>query len=136
LLFNLAVDVFTSLLIKATQGGYISDFMDEVYPEGVISLQYADDTLLFLSHEGNLAKYLKWVMIYFEKLLGMRINYHKSELIPINLEEEETHDYAKIFYYKIGKFPFIYLGVPLHHERPRREDIQSVVNKIMKRIAG
>jgi hypothetical protein len=108
--------------------------MDDMHPEGVISLQYADDTLLFLSHEGDSATYLKWVIIYFEKLSGMKINYHKSDMIPINLEEEETQVYAKIFCCKIGKFPFTYLGAPLHHERLRREDIQHVVDKIMKRI--
>jgi hypothetical protein len=66
----------------------------------------------------------------------MRINYSKSELTPINLDEEETQGYTKIFCCKIGKFPFTYLGVPLHYEKLRREDIQPVVDKIMKRIAG
>jgi hypothetical protein len=66
----------------------------------------------------------------------MRINYHKTDLIPINLEEEETQAYAICFCCKIGKFSFNYLGVPLHHERLRREDIQPIVDKIMKRIVG
>jgi hypothetical protein len=105
-------------------------------PVGVISLQYTDDTLLFLSHRDDSANHIKWLMIYFEKLSEMRINYHKSDLIPINLEEEETQAYAKCLFCKIGKFLFTYLGVPLHHERLRREDIQPVVDKIMKRIAG
>jgi hypothetical protein len=64
------------MLIKAAHGGYISDFMDDMYPEGVISLQYTDDTLLFLTHEDDLANYVKWLMIFFDKLLGMGINYH------------------------------------------------------------
>jgi hypothetical protein len=37
---------------------------------------------------------------------------------------------------KIRKFPFTYLGVPLHYEKLRREDIQPVMIKIMKMIAG
>jgi hypothetical protein len=135
LLFNLVVDVFTRML-KAAHRGYISGFMDDMYPEGVISLQYASDTLLFLSHGDDSANHLKWLMIYFEKLSGMRINYHKTDLIPINLEEEETQAYAICFCCKIGKFSFNYLGVPLHHERLRREDSQPVVDKIMKRIVG
>jgi hypothetical protein len=109
------------MLIKVAHGGYILDFMDDMYPEGVISLQYTDNTLLFLSHRNDSTNHLKWLMIYFEKLLGMIINYHKSDLVPINLEEEETHAYAKSFCCKIGKFPFTYLGIPLHHERLRRE---------------
>jgi hypothetical protein len=136
LLFNLVVDVFTRMLSKAANKGYISGFMDDVCPGGVISLQYADDTLLFLSYNNSSATHLKWIMIFFEKISGMRINYHKSDLIPINLDEEETQAYAKTFCCKIGKFPFVYLGVPLHYEKLRREDIQPVVDKIMKKIAG
>jgi hypothetical protein len=57
-------------------------------------------------------------------------------LTPINLDEEETQDYAKTFCCKIGNFPFIYLGAPLHYERLRRENIHPIVDKIMKRILG
>jgi hypothetical protein len=42
--------------------------------------------------------------------------------------------YARIFYFKLGSFPFKYLGVPLHHEKLRREDIQPVVDTILNRI--
>jgi hypothetical protein len=34
----------------------------------------------------------------------------------------------------VGCFPFKYLGVPLHHEKLKREDIQFVVDKIINRI--
>jgi hypothetical protein len=37
-------------------------------------------------------------MVCFEHLSGMRINYHKSDMIPINLEEEEAFNFAKIFF--------------------------------------
>jgi hypothetical protein len=59
------------MLIKAAGHGYISSFMTELYPGGVVSLQYADDTLLFLSHDPIAAHHLKWLMIFFEKLSGV-----------------------------------------------------------------
>jgi hypothetical protein len=34
----------------------------------------------------------------------------------------------------LGNFPFKYLGVPLHYEKLRREDIQPVVDKVIDRI--
>jgi hypothetical protein len=110
LLFNLVVDVFTRLLIKAVRKGYIADLMDSLYPEGVISLQYADDTLLFLKHDYQDACHLKWLLVCFEQLSGMKINYNKSDMVPINLNEEETQMYSRIFCYKLGAFPFKYLG--------------------------
>jgi hypothetical protein len=136
LLFNFVADVFTRMLIRATQGGYITCLITSLYPDGVISLQYADDTLLFLEHNDIAACHLKWLMVFYENLSGMRINYHKSGMTPINLDEEEAHQYAKTFCCKVGSFPFKYLGVPLHYDKLRREDTQSVVHMIKKRIPG
>jgi hypothetical protein len=82
LLFNLVIDVFTKMLIKAAHRGYATRFMKDMCPEGVISLQYADDTLLFLDHNERVACHLKWLMICFEQILGMKIKSHKSDLTP------------------------------------------------------
>jgi hypothetical protein len=60
-----------------------------VCPKGVISLQCADDTLLFLQHDNRNACHLKWLMACFDHLSGMKINYSKSDMVLINLEEEE-----------------------------------------------
>jgi hypothetical protein len=108
--------------------------MNSIHPGGVINLPYADDTLLFLEHNYLHALHLKWLMICFERISGIKINYHKSDLTPVNLEGEEIHDYARIFCCKVGSFPFKYLGVPLHYEKLRREDIQPVVDKVNNRI--
>jgi hypothetical protein len=43
---------------------------------------------------------------------------------------------TQIFCCKLGALSFKYLGIPLHYEKLRREDIQPVVDKIIKRIAG
>lgn len=59
---------------------------DELVQGGVISLQYADDTILYLSKDVSKAENLKWILTYFELLSGMRVNYQKSEMIPINIE--------------------------------------------------
>jgi hypothetical protein len=66
----------------------------------------------------------------------MRINYHKSDLTSINLDEQETHQMAKILCCKMGSFPFKYLGVSLHHEKLKREYIQPVVDKVINGIPG
>jgi hypothetical protein len=134
-LFNLVVDIFTRMLIKAIAKGYIHGFMQSVCHEGVIGLQYADDALLFLRHNIKDSCHLKWLMMCFEHLSSMKINYSKSDMVPVNLEEE-TQVYVKIFCYNLGAFPFKYLGAPLHHEKLKREDIQRVVDKIIKKIPG
>jgi hypothetical protein len=110
LLLNLVIDVFTRMLMKAASKSYITSLLSTLYPEGIVSLQYADDTLLVLDHKYKVACHLKWLMVCFEKLSGMKISYSKSDLTPINLSEEDSNNYAKMFCCKLGTFPFKYLG--------------------------
>jgi hypothetical protein len=43
-------------------------------------LQYADDTILFLEHDLDKARNMKLILTAFELVLGLKINFHKSEL--------------------------------------------------------
>ena len=110
--------------------------MPDVYEGGIISLQYADDTLLFLENNLQHAKNFKWLLTCFENLSGMRINYAKCDLLTLGLDENENNNFARLFCCKIGSFPIKYLGVPLHFSKLKREDIQPVVDKLIKRVAG
>lgn len=66
----------------------------------------------------------------------MKINYDKSDLITMGLDEDSTNDFAKIFCCKKSDFAIKYLGMPLHYSKLKRVDLQPVINKIIKRIAG
>src|SRR4051812_25535230 len=77
-----------------------------------------------------------WVLACFEALSGLKINFHKTDLVPINLPEADINQFAQIFCCKIGSFPFKYLGVPLHFGKLRREDIQPIIDRIIKKISG
>lgn len=66
----------------------------------------------------------------------MRINYHKSELIPINMDEVEVKPFLDIFNCVIGSFPVKYLGIPLHFDKLRREDLQPLIENLLSRITG
>jgi hypothetical protein len=43
---------------------------------------------------------------------------------------------AHIFGCPVGSFPVKYLGIPLHHDKLRREDIQPLVDNILKKVAS
>jgi hypothetical protein len=104
---------------------------------GVISFQYADDTILFVEKNVEIANNLKRTLTCFELISGMRINFHKRELVPINiLAGEELDQFADIFGCLVGDFPIKYLGIPLHYQKLRREDLQPLIDKIIKRIAS
>jgi len=40
----------------------------------------------------------------------MKINLDKSNLMVVGLEEEESNLFARLFCFKVGDFPFTYLG--------------------------
>ena len=125
------------MLSKACRAGLIHQgLLPDVYEGGIISLQYADDTLLFLGNDFQQAKDFKWILTYFENLSGMKINYNKSDLLTLGLEEAENNNYARLFCCNIGSFPIKYLGVPLHFAKLKREDIQPMVDNFIKRVAG
>jgi len=136
LLFNLVADVFTRMLIKAADQNLITGLMPEAFPGGIISLQYADDTQLFLENDLDKASNFKWLLACFEKLSDMKINFEKNNVLMLDLDEERCNHFASLFCCPVDCFPFTYLGVPLHHAKLRRIDIQPVVDKVIKRIAG
>jgi hypothetical protein len=102
----------------------------------VVSLQYADDTLLFLEDDLEKANNLKCLLLFYEQMTGMRIFFDKSDLLTIGIDENRGKEYSKIFCCKMSEFPIKYLGVPLHFTNLRKEDLQRIIDKIIKRIAG
>jgi len=63
LLFNLVANVFTRMLMRATRRNLISGLLPHIEPGGILSLQYADDTMLFLENSLEKAVNLKICLI-------------------------------------------------------------------------
>ena len=81
---------------------------------GLSILQYADDTILFLDDDLTQAKNLKLILYLFEKLSGLKINFHKSEIFYLREIGERAACYTQqLFSCKEGSFPFKYLGIPM-----------------------
>lgn len=82
-------------------------------------LQYADDTLIFM--RGNLFEptYLKEILTNFAEASGVRVNYEKSMMIPINIADDRLNLLANSFGCSTGSLPFTYLG-PLVSKCERR----------------
>ena len=68
LLFNFVVDVLLENAYQSTEAGLIRGLGSDIYPRGVICLQYADDTNLFSKQNPDLATNHKWVLICFEQV--------------------------------------------------------------------
>jgi hypothetical protein len=124
------------MLLKGASLGLVKGLASGFREEGIIALQYADDTIVFTDAEESHLVNLKGILLWFEQISGMRVNFHKSEIIPMNLSDVEAHDLSHFFSCPLGEFPIKYLGIPLHFDNLRREDIQPLVDKMLKKIAG
>ena len=69
------------MLTKAANQGLVKGVLTDFTPNGIMSLWYADDTLIFSSNDMEHLRYLKCCLGLFEQISGMRINFHKSELV-------------------------------------------------------
>jgi hypothetical protein len=103
---------------------------------GLSILQYADDTILFMDHDLDEARDLKLVLSAFEKLSGLKINFHKSELFCYGKAKDVEHEYVKLFGCDTGDYPFKYLGIPMHHKRINNKDWQGVEERIQKKLSS
>ena len=53
----------------------------------------------------------------------------------MNVEDDLVLNLAQLFNCPVGKLPIKYLGVPLHFKKLAREDVQPLVDKMLKRMA-
>jgi hypothetical protein len=65
--------------------------------DGLFILQYTDDTIIFLDHDLEKAKNLKVLLCAFEKLSGIKINFHMSEMYCFGEAKEVQDQYLAIF---------------------------------------
>jgi hypothetical protein len=60
-------------------------------------VQYADDTLLFMEACPKQLLVLKSLLNTFAESTGLRVNFHKSNIFPINVNQERMEILAQTF---------------------------------------
>jgi hypothetical protein len=80
LLFNLVSDALATMLEKAKAANQIRGLIPHLVEGGLTYLQYADDTIIFLSLDEQTIMNAKFLLYCFEDMSGLKINYQKSEV--------------------------------------------------------
>ena len=75
---------------------------------------------------------MKFLLYCFEWLTGLKINYHKSEVIVFGADQGEQQRVANILNYKVGALPMQYLGLPISDRHLRANSFTCVVEKMGK----
>lgn len=99
-------------------------------------IQYADDTLIVMEACSRQLVTLKGLLHSFGESTGLRVNYSKSVMVPINISEDRLLHLARTFNCEKGSLPFTYLGLSLSLTKPNVIDFSSLVNKCERRLAA
>jgi hypothetical protein len=76
-------------------------------------VQYADDTLVIMPADISQVLIMKKNLQDYEDSTGLKINFHKSSMIPINIPAQSAQSIASLLGCSIASMPFTYLGLPL-----------------------
>ena len=136
ILFNIVVDMLAILIARAKEAGQVAGVVPHLIDNGLSILQYADGTVIFMSHDIDKADNMKLLLSTFEQLSGLKINFHKSEVFCFGQAKDHDEYYSQLFGCSIGKFPFRYLGLPMHFHKLYNKDWKIIEERIEKDLAG
>ena len=102
ILFNIVVDMLAILISRAKEAEQIKGVIPHLVDEGLLVLQYVDDTIIFMDNDLERAKNMKLLLCAFEQLLGLKINFHKSELFCFGAAKANQNEYSQIFGCNVG----------------------------------
>lgn len=107
-LFLLVADLLQTMVRSS---GRVQHPIDSARPCAM--LQYADDTLLVMKGELHGAQELLSILQKFSDATRLKINYNKSTMVPIHMENTLAQQCATLFGCNMESFPQNYLGLPL-----------------------
>jgi hypothetical protein len=136
ILFNVVADMLAVLIERSKSQNLFDGLVPQLVDGGLSILQYADDTILFLDDDLDKAKNLKLVLCAFEKLSGLKINFHKSELFGFGESKEGIVEYVDLFGCKEGDLPFRYLGIPMSHRNLSNKDWSIVEERFQNKLSS
>jgi len=97
-------------------------------------LQFADDTVFFCEDSYSNVVTLKSILRGFEIASGLKINFHKSKLIGINVHRNNLACYTKTLNCTQMGLPFSYLGLEVGGNPRKKKFWDPVLNKLKARL--
>lgn len=124
------------LLGKALQMGLIKGAIVGSNGIKITHLQFANDTILFCEADWEKVVTIKRILRCFEILLGLKINYHKSVVSGIGINDDFLEDLATKLNCLHQILPLKYLGLPLGANPRRRRTCQPALDKCKQKLVS
>jgi len=136
-LFLLAAEGLNIMMNEVVSANLFEEYGVRASNSVVVShLQFADDTLLLGVKSWANVRALRAVLLLFEAMSGLKVNFHKSLLVGLNILESWLVEAASILNCKVGKVPFLYLGMSIGGDPRRLAFWDPVLHSIKSRLSG
>ena len=133
-LFVLMTELLNWLLMKALSLGLFKGLQVGTKNATVIHLQFANDTLLFCEANEVFLHNIKRILLSFQSISGLAINYSKSGLIVLGKDVAWATGIVKNLGCTLVQLPITSLGVPLGANTKKFNSWQCVIEKIQCRL--
>jgi len=135
-LFTVVAEGLAGLVRQASKINILSGLKIGSKKVYVTFLQYADDTLFFCEESWSNVVSMKAILRGFEIASGLKINFHKSRLVGINVENTSLSCYSKILNCGLLRYPFKYLGLEVGGNPRKKVFWEPVLTKLKARLSA
>lgn len=136
LLFVMTADVLQSIVNGAFRRNLIAHPISNNFAGDYPIVQYADDTLIIVLGDAAQLLLLKGLLRTFTDVTGLQVNFDKSFLVPMNMDDNRAAHLAATQECKVGEMPFTYLGLPLGTTKTTVDEFMPILTRIEKRLMG
>ena len=135
LLFVFAAELLQVLINKAAALNLLKAPIPQPSEDFPI-VHYAADTLLIMQADARQLFFLKALLNSFAESTSLKVNYRKSQMLPINVTAEKMEILSQTFGCSIGTLPFTYLDLPLGTTKPKMEDLTPMMDRVERSLSG
>lgn len=136
LLFVLVADLLQSIINETYRRNLLLHPIHNSFVGDYPIVQYADDTLIIMPGDAVQLMTLKGLLRTFADSTGLKVNYDKSFLVPLNIDHDMAVHLAATLGCQVGTMPFTYLGLPLGTTKPTVDPFLPILTRIEKRMMG
>ena len=129
------VDALALILDLAKRAGHIRGICPHLVANGGLThLQYAYDTIMMVEGSDEDIQNLKFLLLCFQELSGLTINFAKSEVMVLGYSQAEAQRIANRLNCRLGSFPTTYLGKTISDTCLLEKDFHLIVAKLKARM--
>jgi hypothetical protein len=136
LFFILAADLLQSLINEALHKGLIYLPLATSYGQAYPIVQYVDDTLIIKPADAQQLFFLKGLLQSFGMVTGLKVNFSKTLIVPINVPEDKVDILAGTLGCQMGSMPFTYLGLLIGTTKSIVQEFVPLHSRVEKKING